>query len=164
MAKRNSKSAPRRGRSTPVPTSLRAAFELDKTHAERHRRLNIERLAELLSVTPALLYKWIETDSMPIRAVIAWQHLTGASHVVRYLASRIGAVVVQIPSGRPVSAEDIHDLQAVLNDAPGALLDLRGGRITRDDCVGALTSGIESLAWHRANVEKSEQPELEFAQ
>lgn len=154
MTRRNSK---------PVPTSLRAAFELDKAHALKRKRLNIERIAELLSTTPATLYKWIETDSMPVRALIAWQHLTGSNHVVRYLASREGAVVIQIPPGRDVTAEDIHDLQMVLSAAPGALLKLKKGEIDRNECVAALTSGMESLAWHRANVEKSQQPELELS-
>lgn len=152
-----------RRNSNPVPTSLRAAFEADKAHALKHRRLGVERLAELLGATPATLYKWLETDSMPVRALLAWQHLTGASNVVRYLASREGAVVVQIPPGRTVTAEDIHELQTVLNAAPGALLDLKAGRIDRDKCAAALTSGMESLAWHRANVEKSQQPELELS-
>lgn len=152
-----------RRNSNPVPTSMRAAFEADKAHALKRRRLNIERLAELLGTTPATLYKWIETDSMPVRVLIAWQHLTGSNHVIRYLASREGAVVIQIPPGRDVTAEDIHDLQMVLSAAPGALLRLKKGEITRDECLGALTSGMESLAWHRANVEKSDQPELELS-
>ena len=58
--------------SKPVPTSLRAAFEADKVHALKHRRLSIERLAELMATTPATLYKWIEQESMPARALIAW--------------------------------------------------------------------------------------------
>lgn len=149
--------------SNPVPTSLRAAFELDKAHALKRRRLNIERIAELLSTTPATLYKWIETDSMPVRALIAWQHITGSNHVVRYLASREGAVVIQIPTGRDVTAEDIHDLQMVLAAAPGALLKLMKGQIERSECLSALTNGMESLAWHRANVERQEQPELELS-
>lgn len=148
--------------SNPMPTSLRAAFELDKAHALRRRRLNIERLAELLGTTPATLYKWIETDSMPLRALIAWQHITGAANVVRWLASREGAVVIQIPPGRDVSPDDINELQRVLTAAPAALLDLKAGRIDRDACAAALTAGMESLAWHRANVERQEQPELEF--
>lgn len=151
-----------RRHSSPVPSSLRAAFEADKAHALKHRRLNVERLAELLGTTPATLYKWIETDTMPVRALITWQHLTGAVHVVRYLASREGAVVVAIPTGRTASAEDVHALQATVNDAIGALLDYLRGSLDRDSTLGRLTTGLESLAWHRANVEKADQPELEF--
>ncbi len=148
--------------SSPVPTSLRAAFEADKTHALKHKRLNVERLAELLGTTPATLYKWIETDTMPVRALIAWQHLTGASNVVRYLASREAAVVIQIPTGRAPDADDVHVLQATLNGAVGALLGFMRGEMDREACLGKLGTGLESLAWHRANIDKSDQPELEF--
>ncbi|CAM5458589.1 hypothetical protein TMEC54S_03505 [Thauera mechernichensis] len=151
-----------RRHSSPVPSSLRAAFEADKAHALKHRRLNVERLAELLGTTPATLYKWIETDTMPVRALIAWQHLTGALHVVRYLASREGAVVITVPTGRTASADDVHALQATVNDAIGALLDYLRGTLDRDSTLGQLSAGLESLAWHRANVEKADQPELEF--
>jgi len=151
-----------RRNSNPVPTSLRAAFEADKAHALRRHRLNVERLAELLGTTPATLYKWLETDSMPIRALIAWQHLTGSNHVVRYLASREAAVVIQIPTGRTPDADDVHALQATLNGAVGALLDFIAGKADREQCMGKLSTGLESLAWHRANVEKAGQPELEF--
>lgn len=147
--------------SKPVPPSLRAAFEADKAAALK-RRLNVERIAELLGTTPATLYKWLETDSMPVRALLGWQHLTGANHVVRYLASREGAVVIQIPTGRTPDADDVHILQATLNGAVGALLDFMAGKADREQCMGKLSTGLESLAWHRANVEKTEQPELEL--
>ena len=74
-----------RASSKPVPSSLRAAFELDKQHAIQRRRLGIERLAELMGVTPATLYKWLETEAMPANRLPAWEHLTGSDAVVRYL-------------------------------------------------------------------------------
>ena len=107
----------------PVPNSLRIAFEMDKNHALKQRRLSTERLAELMSATPATLYKWMEQESMPAKALIAWQHLTGAQNVVRYLAAAEGAVVVVIPTGRATTAEGVHALQATLHEATGALLD-----------------------------------------
>ena len=148
--------------SKPVPTSLKAAFEADKDHAFRRRRLNIERLAELLAVTPATLYKWIEAETMPAKAVLAWQHLTGAQNVVRYLAAAEGAVVVAIPTGRATTAEDVHVLQATLHGATGALLDYMAGHMDRESTLGKLGAGLESLAWHRENVRKVDQPELDL--
>lgn len=148
--------------SKPVPTSLRQAFELDKDHAFRRRRLNIERLAELLAVTPATLYKWIETDSMPARALLAWQHLTGASNVVRYLASREGLVVIRIPRGRSLTEEDVLSLQAELTGSVGALIDYRQGRTDRDTALGLIGQGLEGLAWHQENLRADLQPELDL--
>ena len=146
----------------PGPNSLRAAFEADKAHAIKHRHLSIERLAELKGTTPATLYKWIEQESMPAKALIAWQHLTGAQNVVRYLAAAEGAVVVVIPTGRATTAEGVHALQATLHEATGALLDYMAGHLDRESTLGKLGAGLESLAWHRENVRKGDQPELDL--
>jgi len=148
--------------SKPIPGSLRAAFEADKAHALKHKRLSIERLAELQATTPATLYKWLEQESMPAKALIAWQHLTGANNVVRYLAACEGAVVISVPCGRSVKAEDVHVLQATLNGAVGALLGYMSGETDRETTIGKLGAALEGLAWHRENVKKSDQPELDL--
>ena len=145
-----------------VPTSLRQAFDMDKAHANKRYRLTIERLAELMNTTPATLYKWIETDSMPARALLSWQHLTGANNVARYLASAEGDVLIKIPTGKAPTADDVHILQATLNGAIGALLGFISGETDQATTLGKLGAGLEALAWHRANVAKADQPELEF--
>lgn len=148
--------------SKPLPTSLRAAFEADKAHAIAKQRLSVERLAELLATTPATLYKWLETDSMPANRIAAWEHLTGSDAVVRYLAARAHKVVIEIPVGRRADISDVHALQATLNGAVAALLGFMTGEMDRDTTIAKLCTGLESLAWHRANVEKDDQPELEL--
>lgn len=148
--------------SPPVPTSLRQAFEMDKAHALKHPHLTIERLAELMSTTPATLYKWIETDSRPARALLAWQYLTGANNVARYLASAEGGVLIKFPTGKAPTADDVHVLQATLNGAIGALLGFMTGETDQATTLGKLGAGLEALAWHRANVANADQPELDF--
>lgn len=148
--------------SKPMPTSLRGAFEQDKAHALARHRLNIERLAELMGTTPATLYKWLETDAMPINRLAAWAHLTGSDSVVRYLAASGHKVVIDIPHGHATDATDVQGLQTTLNSAVGALLDFHAGRLDRDACIAAITGGLEVLAWHRENVRKNDQPELEL--
>ena len=120
------------------------------------------RLAELMATTPATLYKWLEQESMPARALIAWQHLTGANNVVRYLAACEAAVVVAVPCGRSATSDDVHVLQATLNGAVGALLGYMSGETDRDMTLGKLGAGLEGLAWHRENVRKIAQPELDL--
>lgn len=127
----------------------------------RHRR-SVERLAELMATTPATLYKWLETDGMPINRLAAWEHLTGSDHVIRYLAAAAHRVVIDIPTGHAADATDVQGLQTTLNSAVGALLDFHAGRLDRDGCMAALTGGLEVLAWHRENVRKNAQPELEL--
>lgn len=145
-----------------MPTSLANAFELDKAHALVKHRRNIERLAELMTIKPATLYKYLEQDGMPVGHLIAWQHLTGSDAVVRYLAASAHKVVIDIPTGRKTDADDVHVLQATLNGAVGALLDFMKGELDRDTCMAKLGTGLESLAWHRENVRKNDQPELDL--
>jgi len=148
--------------SKPLPTSLRAAFEADKAHALARRRLGVERLAELMATTPATLYKWLETDAMPVNRLAAWEHITGSDCVVRYLAASAHRVVIDIPHGSATGPQDVQGLQTTLNHAVGALLDFHAGRLDRDGCIAAITGGLEVLAWHRENVRKNDQPELEL--
>lgn len=148
--------------SKPLPTSLRAAFEADKANALAKHRRGVERLAELMATTPATLYKWLETDAMPINRLAAWEHLTGSDAVLRYLAASAHRVVIDIPVGRAVAAADVHLLQATLHDAIGALLAYCAGELDRDRTLARLGAGLESLAWHRENVKKNDQPELEL--
>lgn len=150
-----------RASSKPVPTSIRAALEQDKQAAGRHR-LNVERMAELQAVTPALLYKWLEQETMPVNRLAGWFHMTRSSALIRFLAAQAGGVFIQVPTGRHLEHEDVHALQKVLNDAVGALLAFTAGKTSQEECIGVLLAGMESLAWHRENVARSEQPELEF--
>lgn len=151
-----------RNYSKPLPTSLRAAFEADKAHALVKHRRSTERLAELMATTPATLYKWLETDSMPVNRLAAWEHITDSDCVVRYLAAAAHRVVIAIPTGRNTVTADVHALQTTLNGAVGALLAFMSGDADRDTTLAVLGSGLESLAWHRENVRKNDQPELEL--
>lgn len=149
--------------SKPLPTSLRAAFEADKDHALVKYRRNTERLAELMATTPATLYKWLETDAMPANRLVLWEHITGSDYVVRYLAATAHRVVIDIPTGRAAATPDVHALQTTLNSAVGVLLDFMAGHSDRDTALAALGAGLESLAWHRENVRKFDQPELDLS-
>lgn len=148
--------------SKPLPTSLRAAFEADKAHAISKRRLSIERLAELMAITPATLYKWLENDAMPVNRLPLWEHITGSDYVGRYLTANAHRVVIDIPTGRSSTASDVQSLQITLNSAVGALLSFMNGETDRDTTLSLLGAGLESLAWHRENVRKNDQPELEL--
>ncbi|MCK9987425.1 MAG: hypothetical protein AzoDbin1_03897 [Azoarcus sp.] len=147
--------------SKPVPGSLRAAFEMDRDHAKRHRR-SMEHVAELMDETPGNLYKMTENGTMYVSRLLGWAHHTGSDAVVRYLAARLGKVVIDVPPGRATESADVHALQAALNASVGALLGFMSGELDRDACMATLGAGLESLAWHRENVRKSDQPELEF--
>jgi hypothetical protein len=53
-------------------------------------------------------------------------------------------------------------LQAVLNDAVGALLQFYAGKIEQGEVLARLTAALEGMAFHRENVKKFDQPELDL--
>ncbi|MDD5297636.1 MAG: hypothetical protein PHU46_12055 [Rhodocyclaceae bacterium] len=148
--------------SNPPATSLRAAFESDKDRGIHRRRLSVERLAEIFGITPALLYKRLEEASMPANGLAGWFHATGGTAVIRYLAVQAGGVFVPVPTGRLTAPADIQALQSVLHDSVGVLLDFMIGRADKVEAFSALTASLEAIAAERAQVEKSDQPELDL--
>lgn len=144
-------------------TSLRIAFEHDKRTALIEHRRGIERIAELMNnVKPATLYDWIDEIRMPVHALPAWEHATGGSSVMRYLVSQGNRLVIDIPRGRALVAGDVQDLQRSTHEAIGALLGFSEGRTSADEAMAALLHAMGAMAWHRENVRRSSQPELDL--
>lgn len=145
-----------------VPSSLKAAFEADKEQGLRTRGLSVERHAELHAVSTSRLYKWMEDADLPANRLAAWFHNTNGRAVIRYLAAQAGGLFVPVPTGRKPNPIEMAELQQVLADTTGALLRFYGGQADADATLGAVQQAMEALAWHRGNVEKHSQPELEF--
>jgi len=146
------------------PSSLRDALRLCKDHALEKRNYSVERIADLMDVTADLLYKWLSNGRMPASSVPAYEHICGINFVSRWLAASEGYLVIQAPSGRSATAEDMHVLQELLNAATGQLLQFYAGRAEADAVLAAIQQGMEGLAWHKGNVQKHLQPEFEFTE
>ena len=67
-------------------------------------------------------------------------------------------------AGRGVTAEDILSLHSVMNAAATQILDFyeKSPRPDVADVLSAIQEAMQTLAWHRGNVEKHAQPELDF--
>jgi hypothetical protein len=145
-----------------IPTSVPAAFEIDRRYAQRYRQMSVERLAELRKTSPGNLYKRMEDGSMHVADLAAWFHDTGGRALINLLAAQAGGVFIEVPIGRKCDAQDVQALQEALTHAVGALLEFHAGRMCSGDCQASLSCGIAGLAWHRENVRKSDQPELDL--
>lgn len=148
--------------SQPPATSLRMAFEQDKQFALAKHRRSVERIAELMTVPAHILYKWLETSRMPACVIPSWEHATGGASAVRYLAGQGHRMLLDIPTGRDLVATDVQGLQRITHEAIGALLGFAEGRIGADETMGTLLQAMGALAYHRENVRRSAQPELEL--
>lgn len=90
--------------------------------------------------------------------------MCGINLVSRWLASTGGKLLVDIPTGRSCTAHDMQELQAVLTTSMGALLAFYNGTSDAPTTLGALQAGLESLAWHRGNVQQHAHPQLELGE
>ena len=145
------------------PTSLRHALELCKDHAKERNNLSVERIAERMGLTDHwTVYKWIQTGRIPANMIRPYEVACGIDYVTRWLAASSGRLLIDIPTGRNASAADMQALQELLNTAVGQLLQFYGGKSPAADTLAAIQQAMEGLAWHRRNVEKHSQPELDF--
>lgn len=144
------------------PGSLRDALRLCKDHALERKNYSVERIADLMGITADLLYKWLANGRMPASAIPAYEHICGINFVTRWLAASTGQMIIEIPTGRNAKATDLHDVQDVLNSAVGGLIKFYKGTAKADDVLATIQMGMESLAWHKGNVEKHLQPEFQF--
>lgn len=144
------------------PNNLRDALRLCKDHALEKKNYSVERIADLMGVTADSLYKWLAKGSMPLTSLPAYEHVCGINFASRWLAASDGYLVIRSPSGNTTTASDMHALQEVLNTAAGQLLQFYSGKAEATAVLAAIQQGMEALAWHKGNVEKSVQPEFEF--
>lgn len=141
------------------PTSLLDALRACKDFASERKNLSVERIADLMGITPDLLYKWLATGRMPVVLVPTFELVCGINFVSDWLAHSAGKLVMAIPSGR-ADVADVQALQGVLHEAVGALIEFYAGKCDEATTQSRLMTGMEALAWHQINVEKFEQPEL----
>lgn len=145
------------------PTSLLHSMELCTDFARETKNASVQRIAELMSEkTHHTIYKYLESGSMPLVKLRAFEHVCGANFVTRWLAASAGLLVIDIPTGRSADGNDVMALQETLTEAVGALLGFYSGKTPADEVLARITAGMEGLAFHRENVRKFDQPELDL--
>jgi hypothetical protein len=143
------------------PTSLRHAMELCLEHAREKHRRSVDRVADLMGLgNKWALYKWMESGRMPAILIRPFEHACGIDYCTQYLAYSAHKLLIDIPAGRAVTELEIADLQASLTDAARALMSYHAGKRDAEATLAALTHAMSGLAWHRANVAQTSEPEL----
>lgn len=144
------------------PGNLRDALRLCKDYALERKNLSVERIADLMGITVDVLYKWLSNGRMPAQLIPSYEHICGIDFVTRWLAASAGRLLIDIPTGRDANAADMQLLQELLNTAVGQLLQFYSGKSQAQDTLAGIQNAMEGLAWHRSNVQKHLQPELEL--
>ena len=147
------------------PRSLRHAMELCKDHAREVHNRSVERIAEVMGLSDHYsLYKYFQTGRMPAVLIPAFEAACGIDFVSRWLATRGGRLVIQIPTGRALKETDIPELQQTLLDTVGSLMAFYRGDTDAEKTIADVNLGIQDLAWHRGNVQQHQQPQLELGE
>ena len=147
------------------PTSARHALELCKEHAREVKNLSVERIAERMGLPDHFaLYKWFQNGRMPLILLPLFEQVCGIDMVTRWYASAGDKMLIPIPTGRKCKAEDMQQLQELLNLATGALIRFHNGSAEVPETLAAIQNGLEALAWHRGNVAQHHAPQLDLSQ
>lgn len=146
------------------PTSLRNALELCKEHARVVLNLSVERIADAMGLPDHwIIYKWIESGRIPANMIRPFELACGIDFVTRWLAGTNGKLLIDVPSGRDLTETDIVELHNGFGAALALLSDFYAGRADADATLAALTSHLQQVAWHHANVRQHAHPELDFS-
>lgn len=144
------------------PASLSEAFELCIEFAAEHRR-PVKVLADLLGVEVKTLYRWLAETSMPLNRVRQFETFCGASFVSEYLCLAHGnKVVVEIPTGKKAGVVEVAQVQANAAAAMALLARFYVDGLGAEETLSAMTSTLSEFAYHRQNVMKTWEPELEL--
>lgn len=142
-------------------SSLRDSMDLCLAYAlEKHNR-SVDRVADLMGLASKwTLYKWIESARMPANLIPVFEHACGAHFITAYLGQAAHKLVVDMPTGKVVQAQEINELQGSFTHAVGLLIQFYQGQATADETAQSLTEVMGALAWQRENVAKAQAPEL----
>ncbi|TBW58524.1 hypothetical protein EZI54_03835 [Marinobacter halodurans] len=142
------------------PNSMQEAIRLCLDYAMHKHHRSVARVAELNGISEWVIYKWMSAGSMPTNRIAPFELACDCTFITEYIGSSAQKLLIDIPRGRPVSQDDLLDLQALLNESFGQLR-----RFYRDDAeaaavIASVTDAMCALAGHRQNVTKSESPDL----
>jgi len=150
----------RQGKS--VPTSLGDAIERQLDAAAK-LGLVPKKMADLMGVEVKTYYRWLAESSMPLNRVRQFEAFCKASHISEYLCTAQGnKVVIAIPSGKKAAVIELSEVQANAADAMALLARFYQDKVGLDETVSALSRVLSQVAYHRENVLKAGEPELEL--
>lgn len=146
----------------PIPNSLEDAVEMNVEAAAKLRR-PAKVMADLMGVELKTYYRWLADTSMPLNRVRQFEAFCGASFVSDYLCTAAGnRVVIPIATGKRAAVGDVADVQANAAAAMALLARFYVDGVGTEETLAAMTRTLSEFAYHRQNVMKTGQPELEL--
>lgn len=147
-----------------VPRNTLEAMRLCKDYAKEKKNLSVERIADRMGVSTDNLYAWLGNGKIHLSLVQSYEHICGCTFISDHLAHSQGKLVIKIPSGRAIEDTDMLQLHQSFSQTMTFLANFYDQKADVDETLNALTQHMQNTAWHRANVEKFDHPELEFTE
>ena len=148
-----------------VPPTLRDSLKGCKDYAQERYNLGVERISERMALEDHwVLYKWVANGRMPLVCVPAYESACGIHLVTRWLAASTGKLLVDIPTGKQASQDDMVQLNSQFATALQLLTTFYAHPTAEGstETLAALTNHLQQMACHRANVAAYATPELDF--
>ena len=146
------------------PNSLRHALELCKDHAREKLNRSVEKIADEMGLADHwILYKFLQNGRLPATLIRPFENACGTDYLSRWIAASSGKLLVDIPTGRRLTAADVASLHNGFGMALQLLTEFYGGKADPEATLAALTSHLDDIAWHRGNVAQFATPELDFS-
>lgn len=145
-----------------IPTSFTEALRMCKDHAKAKHQMSVERIADEMGLTAVRLYQHLESGDMPFNRVRSFQRACRCNFVTLYMAHGDDCMLVKIPKGKQITEDQIFGINSTFHKAMTALTEFYQSSTDPDKALAALTEHMATAAWHRRNVEKTMQPELDF--
>ena len=142
------------------PASMQHAIRLCLDYALHKHNRSVARVAELIGTSEWAVYKWMSEGSIPSVRIRPFEFACDATFITHYIATSAQKLVIDIPTGRSGSQDELLDLQNQLNDAVSLLTRFYRGEAEAEDVLHGVTRAMQQLAGHRENVRKHDAPEL----
>ena len=142
------------------PHSMQHAIRLCLDYALHKHNRSVARVAELIGTSEWTIYKWMTDGSIPSKRIRPFEFACDATFITHYIATSAQKLVIDIPTGRAGSQDELLDLQNQLNDAVSLLTRFYRGDAEAADVLQGVTLAMQQLAGHRENVRKHDAPEL----
>lgn len=147
------------------PSSLREALDLCKEHARDRLNKSVDNIADDMGLADKWsLYKWIQNGSMPAKLIRPYQIACGIDLVSRWLAASEGRLLVDIPTGRAIKPEDLHQAHAGFAQAMGLISDFYAGKADQSATLESIRAHLQLMGRFHGNVQQHHTPELEFGE
>ena len=144
------------------PETLQEAFNLCCEHALEVKRRPAKQMWDLMATTQQTYSRWVSEGVMPSNRILQFEDLCGVHFVSDYLTLASGRMPIELPTGRKADQVEISELQTQQANAMALLIRFYQGRAALDETIESLDEVLRGFTFHRANVVKTGEPELDF--